>query len=133
MSKVRWRVLAGVLALAAIGMQGQALAATPSTVTIGASVAPTTLDLTTTADASIPEALLYNVYEGLVKLDPKGRVVPLLAASWKVSANGRVYTFVLHKGVRFQNGDPLAASDVVYSIERVQKPPSGKPHPHGDD
>src|SRR5664279_5663430 len=107
MSKVRWRVLAGVLALAAIGMQGQALASTPQTVTIGASLAPTTLDLTTTADASIPEALLYNVYEGLVKLDSAGKVVPLLAVSWKVSANGRAYTFVLHKDVHFQNGDPM--------------------------
>jgi peptide/nickel transport system substrate-binding protein len=134
MSKVHWRVLASVLALAAatIGMPGQAAAAS-STVTIGASLAPSTLDLTTTADASIPEALLYNVYEGLVKLDSKGKVVPLLAESWKVSASGRVYTFVLHKGVHFQNGDPLTASDVVYSFERVLEPPSKKPHPHADD
>ncbi len=103
MQKVRWRVLASVLALVAvvIGTTSQALAAAPSTVTIGASLAPTTLDLTTTADASIPEALLYNVYEGLVKLDPAGKVVPLLAASWKVSANGRVYTFVAAQGRAF--------------------------------
>jgi peptide/nickel transport system substrate-binding protein len=134
MSKVHGRVLAGVLALVvvAIGMPGQAVAAS-STVTVGASLAPSTLDLTTTADAAIPEALLYNVYEGLVKLDAAGKVVPLLADSWKVSANGRVYTFVLHRGVQFQNGDPLTAGDVVYSFERVLKPPSGKPHPHADD
>ena len=135
MSKVHGRVLASVLALVvvvAIGMQGQAFAAS-SSVTVGASLAPTTLDLTTTADASIPEALLYNVYEGLVKLDAAGKVVPLLADSWKVSANGHVYTFVLHKGVHFQNGDPLTAGDVAYSIERVLNPPSGKPHPHADD
>jgi peptide/nickel transport system substrate-binding protein len=134
MSKVHGRLLASVLALAAVavGTQGQAAAAA-STVTIGASLAPTTLDLTTTADASIPEALLYNVYEGLVKLDARGKVVPLLAESWKISANGRVYTFVLHKGVKFQNGDPLTANDVVYSFERVLKPPSKKQHPHADD
>jgi peptide/nickel transport system substrate-binding protein len=134
MSKMHGRVLASLLALVAvaIGMQGQAVAAS-STVTVGASLAPSTLDLTTTADASIPEALLYNVYEGLVKLDAAGKVVPLLADSWKVSANGRVYTFVLHRGVQFQNGDPLTAGDVVYSFERVLKPPSGKPHPHADD
>jgi peptide/nickel transport system substrate-binding protein len=134
MSKVHWRVLAGVLALAAVmaGAQGRAMAES-SSVTIGASVAPGTLDLTTTADASIPEALLYNVYEGLVKLDPSGKVVPLLAVSWKVSANGRVYTFVLHKGVTFQNGDPLTANDVAYSFERVLDPPSKKAHPHADD
>jgi peptide/nickel transport system substrate-binding protein len=136
MSKVQRRVLGSVLALVgiAIGTTGQALAASPSTVTIGASLAPTTLDLTTTADASIPQALLYNVYEGLVKLDPAGKVVPLLAVTWKVSANGRVYTFVLHKGVTFQNGDALTANDVVYSFERVLKPPAKvHPHPHADD
>jgi peptide/nickel transport system substrate-binding protein len=137
MSKVHGRVLVralGALALvvAAIGAQGQALAAS-SSVTVGISVAPKTLDLTTTADAAIPEVLLYNVYEGLVKLDSSGNVVPLLADSWKVSANGRVYTFALHKGVTFQNGDPLTASSVVFSIERVLNPPSNKPHPHADD
>jgi peptide/nickel transport system substrate-binding protein len=135
MSKARWRVLMSALALVVLTIGttvGTALAA-DSTITIGASLAPTTLDLTTTADASIPEALLYNVYEGLVKLDPAGKVVPLLAVSWKVSANGRAYTFVLHRDVRFQNGDPMTASDVVYSFERVLEPPSGKPHPHADD
>lgn len=134
MSKVNRRVLTSVLAVVVslVAAQGQALAAT-STVTIGESVAPKTLDLTTNADAAIPESLLYNVYEGLVKLDPAGKIVPLLADSWNVSPTGRVYTFVLHKGVRFQNGDPLTANDVVYSIDRVLKPASGKPHPHGDD
>jgi peptide/nickel transport system substrate-binding protein len=135
MSKMHGRVLMSVLALlaAATGAQGQALAAS-SSVTVGINVAPKTLDLTTNADAAIPEVLLYNVYEGLVKLDPAGKVVPLLAESWKVNATGKVYTFVLHKGVKFQNGDPLTAANVAYSIERVLKSTTGKfPHPHADD
>jgi peptide/nickel transport system substrate-binding protein len=129
------RVLAGMLALVvvAIAAQGQAVAAS-SSVTIGINVAPKTLDLTTNADAAIPEVLLYNVYQGLVKLDPQGKVVPLLADSWTVNATGKVYTFVLHKGVKFQNGDPLTANDVVYSFERVlTSVANGKPHPHADE
>ena len=119
MSKVHGRVLASMLALVvvAIGAQGQAVAA--SSVTIGINVAPKTLDLTTNADAAIPEVLLYNVYQGLVKLDGAGKIVPSLAESWKVNATGKVYTFVLRKGVRFQNGDALTSNDVVYSFERV--------------
>jgi peptide/nickel transport system substrate-binding protein len=135
MSKLHGRVLGSLLVLLvlATAVQTRALAAS-STVTVGMNVAPKTLDLTTNADAAIPEVLLYNVYEGLVKLDPAGKVVPLLARSWNVNATGKVYTFVLQKGVRFQNGDALTAADVVYSIERVLKSvDTGKPHPHADD
>ena len=102
--------------------------------TIGINVAPKTLDLTTNADAAIPEVLLYNVYQGLVKLDGAGKIVPSLAESWKVNATGKVYTFVLRKGVRFQNGDALTSNDVVYSFERVlTSVAKGKPHPHADE
>jgi peptide/nickel transport system substrate-binding protein len=134
MSKVHGRVLTSMLALVvlAIAAQGQAVAA--SSVTIGINVAPKTLDLTTNADAAIPEVLLYNVYQGLVKLDGAGKVVPSLADSWKVNATGKVYTFVLHKGIKFQNGDALTADDVVYSFERVlTSVAKGKPHPHADE
>ena len=71
--------------------------------------------------------LLYNVYEGLVKLDKAGKIKPLLAQSWTISKNGRVYTFTLHSGVRFQNGDPLTADDVVFSFERVLHPHAPPP------
>jgi peptide/nickel transport system substrate-binding protein len=132
---LQWRVPASVLALVAVALVSAATvtaAPTPaSTVTIGATLAPDTLDLTTDAAAAIPEALLYNVYEGLVKLDRQGQIVPLLATSWTTSDNGRVYTFLLQKNVTFQNGDPFTADDVVFSFERVIAPESK--HPHKDD
>jgi peptide/nickel transport system substrate-binding protein len=133
MRRVQGRVLAGLLVLAVVALAatGTGSAASVSTVTIGATLAPQTLDLTVDASAAIPEALLYNVYEGLVKLDRDGKIVPLLARSWTVSDNGRVYTFVLQKGVTFQNGHPLTADDVVFSFERVIAPASV--HPHKDD
>jgi peptide/nickel transport system substrate-binding protein len=136
MSRLQWRVLASVLAIAAIATAttGPGVAASSSTVTIGATLAPPTLDLTRNAAAAIPEVLLYNVYQGLVKLDPNGKIVPLLARSWTISDNGRIYTFVLQKGVRFQNGDPFTADDVAFSFERVLDPPANTPpHPHADD
>ena len=86
MKRLWWRMAASVLALVAIVLAGATTgAAAPvpsSTVTIGATLAPDSLDLTTDAAAAIPEALLYNVYEGLVKLDRQGGIVPLLATSW---------------------------------------------------
>jgi peptide/nickel transport system substrate-binding protein len=134
MRRLQWRVLSTVLVLAVAGVASTGTgSAASSTVTIGATLAPPTLDLTRNAAAGIPEVLLYNVYQGLVKLDPNGKIVPLLARSWTVSDNGRVYTFVLQKGVRFQNGDPFTADDVVFSFDRVLTPPAGHPHPHADD
>jgi peptide/nickel transport system substrate-binding protein len=119
-----------VLALAVCTGMLPGHAAAASNVNIGINVAPKTLDLTTNADAAIPEVLLYNVYQGLVKLDGTGAIVPSLADSWKVSPTGRVFTFTLHKGLKFQNGDPLTSADVVYSIERVL---TSTTHPHHDD
>jgi peptide/nickel transport system substrate-binding protein len=60
--------------------------AAPGTLTIGFTAEPANLDFTTTDGAAIPEALLVNVYEGLVKLDQEtGEIAPLLAESWDIS------------------------------------------------
>jgi peptide/nickel transport system substrate-binding protein len=46
--------------------------------------------------------------------------VPGLATSWTASADAKTYTFTLRKGVKFANGDPVTASDVVYSLMRTK-------------
>jgi len=90
---------------------------------VGLTAEPASLDFTTSDGAAIPEALLYNVIETLVKVDAAtGDVVPLLAESYEVSADGTEYTFRLHEDVTFSNGDEFTAEDVAFSIERVQSP-----------
>ncbi len=91
-----------------------------TTVKIGLNAEPENLDFTTTDGAAIPEALLVNVYEGLVKLNEEGEIVPLLAKSWELSKDRRTYTFQLQEGAKFSNGDPFNADAVKFSIERVQ-------------
>jgi peptide/nickel transport system substrate-binding protein len=92
-----------------------------SSLVIGFSAEPANLDFTRTDGAAIPEALLVNVYEGLVKLDQTtGEIVPLLAESWTVSEDRRTYEFTLREGVRFSNGAEFTAEDVKFSIERVK-------------
>jgi ABC-type transport system substrate-binding protein len=69
---------------------------------------------------------LYNIYEGLVTYDPETlEPKPLLAESWKVSDDGKVYTFTLRKGVKFHNGRAMTADDVKYSLERLGNPKTG--------
>lgn len=87
---------------------------------IGLQLEPPTLDLTVSPAAAIPQVLLYNVYETLVRLQADGSITGLLAESWEVSDDALTYTFSLRDGVSFHNGDPLTAADVVFSIDNVR-------------
>lgn len=113
-----------VLVLAACsagsGTAGGGPGDTRHTLAVGLVAEPSTLDFTKTDGAAIPQALLNNVYEGLVKLSQDGTVIPGLATSWTVSADRRTYTFDLVKGAKFSNGSPFTASDAVFSINRVK-------------
>jgi peptide/nickel transport system substrate-binding protein len=66
-------------------------------------------------------AMASNVYEQLVTYRGKDVSHPqkMLATSWTISDGGRVFTFHLRHGVRFSNGDPMTASDVVFSYRRL--------------
>jgi peptide/nickel transport system substrate-binding protein len=88
--------------------------------TIGLVAEPASLDFTTTDGAAIPQALLGNVYETLVKQDDSGKMVPSLAKSWTVSPDRKTYTFDLVDKAKFTNGKPFTASDAVFSINRVK-------------
>lgn len=63
---------------------------------------------------------MYNqIYEPLYRLDDNSEEIPTLATEYTVSDDGLTWTFKLREGVTFQNGEPLKASDVVYSYERA--------------
>jgi peptide/nickel transport system substrate-binding protein len=59
-----------------------------------------------------------HLYETLFTSDAQHRPVPLLAAGHEVSDDGLVHTIALRRGVRFHDGTPLTATDVVASLER---------------
>ncbi|HJY96748.1 MAG TPA: ABC transporter substrate-binding protein, partial [Streptosporangiaceae bacterium] len=46
--------------------------------------------------------------------------VPDLATSYTASADAKTYTFTLRQGVKFANGDPVTAADVVFSLTRTK-------------
>ncbi|NNG02220.1 MAG: peptide ABC transporter substrate-binding protein [Desulfobacteraceae bacterium] len=66
-----------------------------------------------------------NAFEGLVKLDEIGNVVPAAAGSWDISADGLVYTFHLRKNLKWSDGKPLTALDFEYAWKRVLTPKTG--------
>ncbi len=59
------------------------------------------------------------VYAGLTKI-ADGKIIPDLAKSWDVSADGLVYTFELKPDLKFQNGAALTADDVVFTINKIK-------------
>ena len=95
-------------------------------VTLGATLEPANLDLTASSQAAIPEVLLYNVLEGLVRIDNEGEIQPLLASSYDVSEDGKVYTFELREA-NFHNGTPMTANDVLFTFNRHRAPESTHP------
>lgn len=62
--------------------------------------------------------VLFNIFEGLVKPDTNGNLVSAVASDYKISEDGRTYTFTLRENVKFHNGKTVTAQDVKYSIER---------------
>ena len=60
-----------------------------------------------------------NLYDALTTLDAEGTIQPQLAESWEVSDDDLTYTFTLKEGATFQDGSPVEASDVVYSVNRL--------------
>src|SRR5262249_37595096 len=84
------------------------------------SLAPTWFDPAETSGIITPFLFLYALHDAVVKPMPGNLMTPSLAASWSVSPDGLVYEFVLRKGVKFHNGDPVAAEDVKFSFERYR-------------
>ena len=98
-------------------------AKTNSTITIGFTLEPVSLDISGVAGQAIPQVLLNNIYEGLLKVENSGKIVPSLAESYSASANGLVYTFKIAKA-KFHDGANLTSADVVWSFNRVLDPKS---------
>ncbi len=89
-------------------------------------VDPPTLDPHLTTDATSAR-IIVEVFGGLVTIDPNLDIVPDLAESWDISADGRVYTFHLRPDAVFHDGKPVTAHDVIWSLERVTNPLTESP------
>ncbi len=102
-----------------------ARASDSSTLVVAATTAPDTLDpQQSPLNQSWPYWQLS--YECLMRTLPSGQVIPWLAKSYTENSAGTVYDFTLRSGVKFQNGEPLTAADVVYTFNLLHT--SGIPY-----
>ncbi|HET7343891.1 MAG TPA: ABC transporter substrate-binding protein [Methylomirabilota bacterium] len=112
-----------VLALALLVTLAAPAAAAPEgqlTWAVHISLAPTWFDPAETPSVITPFMMLYALHDALVKPMPGNPAAPSLAESWSASKDGLAYDFVLRKGVKFHNGDPVTAEDVKFSLERYR-------------
>jgi peptide/nickel transport system substrate-binding protein len=84
---------------------------------LGGASSTDSLDPSTTQN-SMGTVLNRLTYSTLVEVDATGKLLPELAKSWSANAGADQWTFALQDGVRFHDGKPLTAGDVVYSINR---------------
>jgi peptide/nickel transport system substrate-binding protein len=111
-----------VTCLVLFGVSRPAAAAPEGTVTWGVHItlASRWLDPAETEGIITPFMFLYALHDAVVKPMPAGWNTPSLAESWSQSKDGLTYEFVLRKGVKFHNGDPVTAEDVKFSYDRYR-------------
>jgi peptide/nickel transport system substrate-binding protein len=86
------------------------------------SAEPATLNPITSSDASASNIQGY-VYESLVRRHQETlELVPELAESWEISEDRLKYTFHLKRNIRWQDGHPFTAKDILFSFERINDP-----------
>jgi peptide/nickel transport system substrate-binding protein len=76
---------------------------------------------------NIATAWGWAMYDTLLTFGPQGDVVGNVAESYDLSKDGLTWTFKIHKGIKFHNGDPLTSADVVFSLQRFGSKESTNP------
>lgn len=89
-----------------------------SSLIIAEDVAPQTFDPTQSSQIRTWYTWQF-VYEGLVRAELDGQIVPVIASGWTVDDSNTVYDFTLRDGVKFSDGSPVIPEDVVFSFERL--------------
>jgi oligopeptide transport system substrate-binding protein len=101
---------------------GETGTAANQTMTIGWGTEPPSLDPGLALDTTSSNVLL-NIMDPLIRLDVKTlEAQPSLAESWDISEDGKTVTLHLRQDGKWTNGDPVVASDFVYSWKRTLSP-----------
>ncbi|MBP5669418.1 MAG: ABC transporter substrate-binding protein [Lachnospiraceae bacterium] len=79
------------------------------------------------ATAAGTKEILFNIFEGLLKVNENGSLICAVASDYSVSEDGLTYTFTLRDNVKFHNGKNVTAEDVKYSLERASGLLDGTP------
>lgn len=80
---------------------------------------PKTFNVLVAQESSSAQVGSY-LFEGLTEFDPRqGKMIPKLARSWEVLSDGLVWTFHLRDHVRWSDGEPFNAQDVLFTFQKI--------------
>ena len=96
-----------------------------STINISLSADPPKLD-PSLSTALVDRMVFNSIFDKLVDLDAKGKIVPMLATEWKLSDDKLTYTFTLREGVKFHDGTDFNADAVKFNLDRDMVPTSAR-------
>jgi peptide/nickel transport system substrate-binding protein len=92
----------------------------PGTLYVALEAEPPELD-PNLSSAYVDRQVMASLYDKLVDIDENGEIVPMLAKSYDVSDDGKVYTFHLRDGIKFHDGTEFNAEAAKYNLERYQE------------
>lgn len=128
---VRWQVLLIAVGMALVGTLLTYLAiqytveevpTVGGTYIEGVAGTPHAINPLLSAYNEVDRDLCALVFDGLTRFGTHGEVEPALARSWDVSPDGLSYVFHLRSGVRWHDGDPFDADDVLFTVNLLQDP-----------
>jgi peptide/nickel transport system substrate-binding protein len=114
---VLWTVAAGLCSLGMAGCPPGERQSAGAELRFGFTTEPATLDPLNAANTADGRSILFNVFEGLVKVAPNGDLAPAAAESWVIERGGLVYTFTLREKLVFHDGSAVTPADVVFSLQ----------------
>ena len=121
--KHRMFLLIGML-MCTVGLFQNAVAQSPPSgelvYAMHVTLSPSWFDPAETPAQITPFGILYALHDAVVRPLPGERMGPALAESWSESPDGLTYEFKLRPGLKFHNGDPCTAEDVVFSFTRYK-------------
>ncbi len=87
-----------------------------------------TMDVQLSTLDALRHTVRSTVFDTLTHVTPDLKVHPAMAESWTVSPDGRTVDFTLRQNVKFHNGTPFTADDVVFTVNRIKDPKTGSPY-----
>lgn len=88
---------------------------------------PSTIDPQKAEDLQ-SQRVVNDLFEGLTVVNQENDIIPGLAEKWDISPDGKTYTFYLRDKLKFSDGTPITASDVVFSYQRLVDHKTASPY-----
>lgn len=113
-------LLASLFLLASCGAKENVTQKDKNEVVIRISQDPDFLDPSKAVSAGTDE-ILFNIYEGLMKIQSNGELKPAIAEKYNISNDGKTYTFIIRKNIKLSNGDILTPEMIKEAYLKVME------------